>query len=369
MAILTRRKKLPPVPELGDDQRGKHHVLDGNKSVSSPSELEELARTNGRRAGEIAHSQAEGRQTLQDMPGRIDLEKRVDARIEEIRQIAQANERDLDGAIASSRQLLEPEIKQERVAEEAVREIKADLDKAPSTPGISTFAYVSALALLGLAEFPSISAAVVTWPFGAAVRLFIAIVLSAVFAIAAHVMATRIRAIIDALNSKIRNRAELMELIITTSLLTAGLIFLMAFLAFARGASFETISDLTGGAFEDPGLAAGALLGVQLVLFFVALIFGLQHATGDKRRRLEKRLKKATLVLEEKQEQVAVIRAHISQMEEKLANLPGETSYWIGIENGRKASLVNTFTEEFQYARGQNTRGDHSPIDHTVGSS
>lgn len=366
--VTSRRRKLPTVPVIGSEQKGKHHVLDGVKTVTSPEDLEHLAKANGARAGEIAHTQSEYSQTLEEMPGRVDLSERVDARISEIRQIAQGHERDLDGAIASTKEFLEPELKQEREAEEEVAEIKKLLADAPTKPGISTFGYVSALVLLGLAEFPSISAAVVTWPFNATVRLLIAIIFSLVFAVAAHVMATRIRAIIDALGQKIRNRAELIELIVTTALLTGGLVFLIAFLALSRGSSFATISELTGGTFDEPELASGALLGVQLVLFLVALIFGLQHAIGDTRRRLERRLRKAQNRLEEKQEQVAVISARIRQLEEELANLPDETAHWIGIEERRKGSLLNTFREAFEHERAA-TSGVHGPINSDGGAS
>jgi len=344
-----RRPRVPKPPS--SSRRGTHEVLELGKQFPSPVELEARAVESGRQAGLDELAGKPHGQKLTEHNGRRKLASEVDARIIGVRRRSKVTQRDLESQIETTKVVLRPEKLQEKVASDDVKDYSRKWNRIEKGLGVSTVFYLSILALLAIAEFPSISGAVQTWPFDANTRLLIAIVLSIVFAAAAHVVSAYIHRTLVEVQKKNRSTVVLVRGIALSVVLILAIALLMAYLALSRDVSFATVAEVTGNTFSEPDLAAGALFAVQLLLFIIALAVGLQHAEGDEERRIKRHLKKVRRQLERKQEDVVYVESALRQFEEELQALPSETTYWIQQEQLRKESLLESYGFEFNRHR------------------
>lgn len=351
---------LPELPEPGSDMYGKVRTLDLDRKFGSPSQLEEKAKTSGIEAGRDEVGGQHHGQTIGEHQGHGFLVDQVDGRIAEIETFEKGTKRDLTSVIRTTERVLKNEQAQERDAREDVRDLEKVWDRIPKGRGGLSVPYFGLLLLLGLAEFPSISAAVQAWPFDATTGLIVAIIFSLVFAAAAHYLSKRIFQAIEEVRKRKRDTAILVRDVTMAVVLVISVALLMAYLAFSRGASFELIAEATGNAFSEPDIAAGALFAVQLLLFVIAIAAGLEHAEGDEERTLKKKLKKARKHLELKQRDVSYVESRLFQLQEELRGLPAETDHQIKTEEQLKKSVLRIY--KFNYDQNRTRSTGPAPI-------
>jgi uncharacterized membrane protein len=285
--MLTPRSILARVRSR-DVTEGRPTLLTDDKPEPARS-LRRGACKRGRKAGRAAafgHPQAE---RIQELPGRVMLEKAVLKRKKHAEMWVNTRKKTLRASIAELPARITKAAGEAKGTKEAVRQLEHDRAALPSDHSPSAFTYLLVLGLLAAAEYPTLISALRVFPFGAATRQSLAYILSGVLAVAAHYLAKRIRAMRDA---RADGRGWGFEALFV-ALFAIVVVALMAAMSFTRGDAFGQLAVLTGNAFGDPALLTALMLAVQVTLFVIALAVGLQHADGDARRQLRKGIRRA----------------------------------------------------------------------------
>ncbi len=285
----------------------------------APERLEHDAIEWGTRAGDDASQGRRHADTIDELPGRKLIEETCGLRLT-----------DIDVALAHRTSVLHSETgaaaQHERDATEAhereaqsLAALDRELHAAPPDRGPHWLIYLPLLALLGLAEYPTVSTALRTFPADATTRRLLAIALSGVLACAAHFLAKTIRAAVDRRDQG-RGEARLQLTVAVSSLLAVGGLVVM--MAITRGESFKDITELTGGVFGDPELTGWMLFALQVTLLAIAIAAALQHAHGDDARRLRRngrRARKRERRAKARRDECGITHA---ALEQQLTDLP-----------------------------------------------
>jgi uncharacterized membrane protein len=332
--MLTPRSILARVRPAGVTEE-RPTLLTDDKPERARS-LRRGARKRGRKAGRAAafgHPQAE---RIQELPGRVMLEKAVLKRKKHAEMWINNRKKTLRASIAELPARITKAAGEAKGAKESVKQLEHDRAALPSDDSPSLLTYLLVLGLLAAAEYPTLSSALQVFPFGAATRQWLAYILSGVLAVAAHYLAKRIRAMRDARDAGRGGRFEAL----LVGLFVVVVVGLMAAMSLARGDAFEHLAALTGNAFGDPMLLTALMLAVQVTLFVIALAVGLQHADGDARRDLRKRIRRAKRTARfavARHEGLVALKAN---EEEELKAIDETKRLWLGEEDELLAGLL-----------------------------
>ena len=258
--------------------------------AETASTLRRDARTRGRRAGRAAAFGQPHADRIEDLPGRILLEKSTRSRQQHARELVLLRRRSLKARVRERADLIEKAAGGAETASKNAAQTKHSLAALPLDQSPNVVSYVFVLLLLAAAEYPTLASALRVFPFDATTRQALAYILSGVLAVAAHYLAKRIRVLVDSRGAPWGARLFQGFFVGLFVLVIVGL---MVAMSVTRGEAFNQIATLTGGAFGDPTLLALLMLAVQVTLFVVALAVGLQHADGARRRQTAKQLRRA----------------------------------------------------------------------------
>jgi uncharacterized membrane protein len=287
------------------------------------------ARKHGRKAGRAAafgHPQTE---RIDDLPGRQMLEKAVGKRQRYAEQWIISRKKTLRAAISAMPGRISKAGGDAKAAKDHVKQLDGDLTSLPADHSPSFFTYLLVLGLLAAAEYPTLSSALRVFPFGPVTRQALTYILSLVLAVAAHYLAKRIRALRDA---QAEGRPRRFETVFV-GVFVVVVIGLMAAMSLTRGDAFNQLAAITGNAFGDPLMLTALMLAVQVTLFVIALAVGLQHADGDARRQMVKRVRGA------KREARAAVARHEGLIarkaieEEELKSIDETKKVWLAQED------------------------------------
>jgi hypothetical protein len=304
--------------------------------------LRRLGRRLGRKDGRLTALGGPLADTTEQLPGRQLLTKSMDVRIADIKRFVHERESELKAAIAKVKEQRDNAAARLGEVQKEHDRAQAELESLPSDRAMPTWLYLICLILLGVFEYPTIAAALETFPAGRITRVVLGIALSGALAVMAHFVARNIRRVIEESQRSDRKRRvmELRTQEILLGLSIVGIIALMATLALTRGGSFSDIANLTGGEFHHTGIAGWLMLSLQFVLFVIALAAGLSHAEGDARRHLRhevRKLRKERRVLEDELERIDTALADLGT---RLAQLEEHEQLWIQREEELRSEVL-----------------------------
>jgi uncharacterized membrane protein len=311
--------------------------FDIDDKPDSARKLRRGARIRGRRAGRAAafgHPQAE---RMQDLPGRVMLEKAVRKRQNYASAWVADRKQSLKARIAELPGLTSAAASTAKAAKDTTAHTKVELGGLPADHSPRAIGYLFVLGLLILAEYPTLQSALRVFPFGPGTRQALSYILSGVLAVAAHYLAKRIRVVLDSRDADRRTRRFEAFFVIVFALV---IVALMTAMSVTRGDAFNQLATLTGGAFGDPALLTALMLTVQVTLFVIALAVGLQHAEGDNRRQLTKQLKRDEREARSTKTHHEALIAEKAADQEELKNMSETERLWIAREDELLGELL-----------------------------
>ena len=318
-----------------------HHI---DEKPESARKLRRGARVRGRKAGRAAAFGYPQAERMQDLPGRLMLETAVAKRKDWAKEWIVSREQTLRASVSGLAGRISSVAGEVKAAKEDLKQAGSELANLRDEHGPSLVAYLFVLGLLAAAEYPTLASALRVFPFDASTRKFLAYILSGVLAVAAHYLAKRVQVLRDAREEGRRRPFDT----VFVGIFVVTVIGLMAAMSLARGDAFAQLASLTGGAFGDPAVLTALMLAVQLMLFIIALAVGLQHAAGDRRRAVVKRIRRADRALGSRTARYESLVAKKALEQEELKNLEETGQLWLAKEDALLGGLLHRHDHAYE---------------------
>lgn len=318
-----------------------HHI---DEKPESARKLRRGARVRGRKAGRAAAFGYPQAERMHDLPGRLMLETAVAKRTDWAKEWIVSREQTLRASVNGLAGRISGAAGEVKAAKEHLRQAESELANLRDERSPNLVSYVLVLGLLAAAEYPTLQSALQVFPGDGSTRRFLAIILSGVLAVAAHYLATRLQVLRDAREEGQRRPFDA----VFVAIFVVSVIALMAAMGLARGDAFARLASLTGGAFGDPALLTALMLAVQVMLFIIALAVGLQHAGGDRRRAVVKRIRRADRALGSKIASHERLIARKALDQEELKNLGETEQLWLAKEDAFLGGLLHRHDHAYE---------------------